>query len=1073
MALAVVVVTMVALLPLAFVPGGRRADAAQLEIATSGWSTDGTVWDIVRVDDAVYIGGEFSEIHDDDGNTLPRANLAAFDVATGAPLTWAPTVDGEVKALALSPDRSMLYVGGDFHRVNDRYRQRMAAVSVGDGSLDSTFRANTSGRVLELLVVDDDLYIGGEIISVGGLDRKRIARVDPETGAVDSDWSPRVNGGSVRGLEAAPDGSRLYIGGTFDNIDWLDNTAHLAAIDLPGGTVDNDWQPGLDQPVFDIVAVGDDVYLAVAGPGFHNNRLQKHSAIDGSEGLRYVADGDVQDLELRGNILFVGGHFEQIFGGLERSQLAAIDIRDDHIIDFAPEVITRYGVWKALAGPEGLWLGGEFTAIGDTRRGGFAFLGSDQVGEVVGQRIVDRGRDWRYLDSGQAPQDPGWAQPGFDDGDWAVGTGELGFGDGDERTVIATTDALYARTTVTIDDPEGFDQYTIRLLADAGAAVYINGTEAFRDNLPDGPIDDETLALVGKWTNGERTYSEHGIDAGLLLAGSNTIAVEIHGAYDQPGDMSFDLELLGFRLPDGVGITETVVETGANWRYHDQGGAHEPSWTLVDFDDGTWPTGFAQFGFGDDDESTELQAGETSYRFRHRFSHDGAAVAASLRLLADDGAAVYLNGIELVRSALPDGTLTGWTKATETVWGDDEAAFTEYAIDPGLLVAGTNIVAVSVHNTWSGNGDLSFDLELQVERPPAPEPEPDPDPDPELSGPVTMVADDAVWRFLDDGTQPEQGWTGQGPAFDDGSWPKGSGEFGFGDGDEETTVTPGRAAYFFRTGFDAAAVPDQLSLNLRYDDGVAVYINGTEVARENLPGGELDATTTALNARWGDQERTDEVVDVDPTLLVAGPNTLAISVHNQWTGNSDLTLAATLTAHFGPLDAEPLVLIAGGHLWSYDDDGTDHGTAWRAPDFEDQAWSTGPALLGYGDAGQASDLAPGATTYYFRTDFTIDAAPGGMPDDLTMGLLIDDGAVVYINGTEVARQNLPEGDVLFDTSAIEPIWGQAERAFTDYDIPVDVLVPGRNVIAVEAHNRTGSADLSFDLRLVGDGQQAG
>src|SRR5690349_61521 len=75
-------------------------------------------------------------------------------------------------------------------------------------------------------------------------------------------------------------------------------------------------------------------------------------------------------------------------------------------------------------------------------------------------------------------------------------------------------------------------------------------------------------------------------------------------------------------------------------------------------------------------------------------------------------------------------------------------------------------------------------------------------------------------------------------------------------------------------------------------------------------------------------------------------------------------------------------LVSLGATWKYLDDGTDQGTAWRAPGFNDGAWPSGPAQLGYGDGDEATVLNFGPDagnkriTYYFRRAFNV-VNPGG------------------------------------------------------------------------------------------------
>src|SRR5690606_25685141 len=81
----------------------------------------------------------------------------------------------------------------------------------------------------------------------------------------------------------------------------------------------------------------------------------------------------------------------------------------------------------------------------------------------------------------------------------------------------------------------------------------------------------------------------------------------------------------------------------------------------------------------------------------------------------------------------------------------------------------------------------------------------------------------------------------------------------------------------------------------------------------------------------------------------------------------------------------------------------------------------------------------------------------------------DDGAVVYVNGVEVGRDNLPAGPIVPSTPSSSIISDRsAERTPVQITIPASAFKPGANVIAVEVHNSDRwSGDLSFDLKLTG------
>jgi hypothetical protein len=169
-------------------------------------------------------------------------------------------------------------------------------------------------------------------------------------------------------------------------------------------------------------------------------------------------------------------------------------------------------------------------------------------------------------------------------------------------------------------------------------------------------------------------------------------------------------------------------------------------------------------------------------------------------------------------------------------------------------------------------------------------------------------------------------------------------------------------------------------------------------------------------------------------------------------------------------------LIPAGASWRFNDAGTNLGTAWRAPAYADQSWASGLAQLGYGDGDEATVLSYGGNsaakhiTYYFRHSFTV-SSPASFAA-MTARLVRDDGAVVYLNGVEVARSNMPAGTVTFTTPASSAVSGSAESQW--FDIPVDpsLLVAGVNVVAVEVHQSSASSsDLSFNFELIATAAQ--
>src|SRR6185369_10266235 len=185
--------------------------------------------------------------------------------------------------------------------------------------------------------------------------------------------------------------------------------------------------------------------------------------------------------------------------------------------------------------------------------------------------------------------------------------------------------------------------------------------------------------------------------------------------------LAFAIAIFGTFFPPAVRAADTtLVPTGAVWKYLDNGSDQGTAWRAASFNDSTWTSGPAQLGYGDGDEATTLSFGAdannkfiTSY-FRRTFSVTNASLfnSLTLRLLRDDGAVVYLNGVEVWRTNMPTGTVGFLTPASVAIAGADETTFVQTTLSPGLLVNGTNLIAIELHQSGGTSSDISFDLQL-------------------------------------------------------------------------------------------------------------------------------------------------------------------------------------------------------------------------------------------------------------------------------------------------------------------------------------------------------------------------
>ena len=167
-------------------------------------------------------------------------------------------------------------------------------------------------------------------------------------------------------------------------------------------------------------------------------------------------------------------------------------------------------------------------------------------------------------------------------------------------------------------------------------------------------------------------------------------------------------------------------------------------------------------------------------------------------------------------------------------------------------------------------------------------------------------------------------------------------------------------------------------------------------------------------------------------------------------------------------------IVAFGSAWKYLADGSNQGTAWRAPAFNDAAWTTGNTELGYGDGDEALPVVPfvdvdpvtagvqkNATTY-FRKTFNVTNAAGLIGANLTIEF--DDAALIYLNGNFLGATPGITNGAAFDYYSGAAI----EDTTNTFTVPLGALLEGANTLAVEVHQaNNGSSDLSFNCSLTG------
>ncbi|MDD3430850.1 MAG: lamin tail domain-containing protein [Bacteroidales bacterium] len=198
----------------------------------------------------------------------------------------------------------------------------------------------------------------------------------------------------------------------------------------------------------------------------------------------------------------------------------------------------------------------------------------------------------------------------------------------------------------------------------------------------------------------------------------------------------------------------------------------------------------------------------------------------------------------------------------------------------------------------------------------------------------------------------------------------------------------------------------------------------------------------------------------------------------QWLGYYPMNLPITLKAvtkpgytFMGWIEPGMQEIIAKGSEWKYLDKGSDEKTDWYDPDFDDVEWSTGNSPLGYDfdDIATTVSFGPDNTnkfiTTYFRKKFNLSESTL-QNSSFVLKMRRDDGAVVYLNGKEIIRTNMPAGEIKYNSLATE---SRTDTTYHCYPVDASALLWGDNVIAVEMHQvQKSSSDLFFDLQLIAE-----
>jgi len=332
------------------VQGTAHASVSSTPDKTVGLSGP-AIFDLTVLDSGrIIVGGSFTKI-----GSYPRSNVGAILPTGKADPTFAPSTNGEVRAVAASDDGSRVFIGGTFTEVNGEPRHNLAAVDAVTGALIDTWRADTTGTVPTVKSLDvqgNRLYVGGKFAGIDGATKQKLAAVDVTTGNLVA-WNTWING-NVNEVRVSPDGATVWVGGSFTRIRGLDR-------DYFGGI---DAATGLPTSFVRAPSGGYVITVAVNADGSRVYATTENNTIFAYQPT--VSDAPIWERKLGGNThamaispteIYVGGHF-----GGATPYLASLDTATGVPTSWDPKATgLKGGTWSLVIKDDSLHAGGQFT----------------------------------------------------------------------------------------------------------------------------------------------------------------------------------------------------------------------------------------------------------------------------------------------------------------------------------------------------------------------------------------------------------------------------------------------------------------------------------------------------------------------------------------------------------------------------------------------------------------------------------------------------------------------------------------------------------------------------------------
>ncbi len=1000
------------------------------------------VQSFAQIGNTMFVGGDFKFVQKDKAGTgqVLQPNLAGFDVTSGElvnPTTFKPTFDRQVKALAALPD-GRLAVGGEFTTVNGVDQPGLALLDPITGALSGpqvrVEKRNGDGvAVVKGLHVNNGLlYLAGSFTHlVGGTTTGSATnggRVIVSTSRPDTNWNPAMTGTSV-GVNASPKDDRAYFAGYFlqaKGEDQTNITAIGTAAGAPLASSGIDWHTSANVPAdgvsrfwqLDVQEVNDRFFY---GGSQHSifSYDRDNLAAGVKSGTMTRAGGDVQTITANPTT-------NTVFAGCHCGDYAYQDVYNVYpsVAGFTQaDSINTFGAWNSTDGktlPEfnPIVIGrkgyGAWGMIVDSR--GTLWVGGDYVSSIrAGYNNQWSGAFMRFAArDATAPSTPSNLTSTNVDAtsfrlNWGASTdnvsGAITYEVIEGNKVIATT----TTTSAVVTRLSGSQRYFVRALDVGGnrsaSTPVLTVSDPSNQPPPTKPV---VTGQALSPTSIRLTWPDQTAAGGFIIKrDGNQVGTRPSGATSY----------------DDTGLAESTTYT----------------YTVTAVDDLGQQTSSAPVDVKTQAATSEVKLVQASTPWRWRFASTAPGSGWESSPTFDDSTwtssvGPYGFGTSLANTDISVGApsprpLSAHFRTTFQVPDVNaiDAPSATFVVDDGLVVY-VNGVEVRRQNMPAGTITQNS-YATAAPRSAAAD-----------ASPVTM-------------TIPKS-------ALVNG-----------------TNVVAAETHLNYRSSTDAlfrltmtATPADPGTPAPPAKPVVSAQSNSPTTVKLTWPN-QTDATGGFVVKRGGAQVGPNlppGSTSFDDSGLTAGTQysytvTAMDDVGQQTTSNPVLVTTQTTTPQAGFIEADKT------WRWRYAASSPD--SSWQTAGYDDTTWSSGTGSFGFGSGLVTTDISVGAPSpkplaAQFRTTFEVpDITAVG---DSTLTFVADDGAVVYVNGVEVRRQNIADGITISQNTYANaaPRSSSANAAPVVMTVPASALVQGTNVVTAETHlNYRSTPDALFRLTL--------